>query len=580
MSVIKFKDIKIKTKTIILASLVLLTLLGSGLVVLSSAIQQKSTFNQVEASSSVVIEKVMPLALLIKDINLNIVQVQQWLTDISATRGLDGLNDGYDEAEAQAKLFSENTAKALEISEALQLTEVSKALHATQEAFPAYYKTGKKMAESYISGGPGTGNVMMGEFDGVAAKMGDALDALKTEINSVTNNRGHEITQNMGSLSHMNDKLSKVSLVSAFVILLIVLAMVLIIHFTVTKPVEDIYSGVIALGGGDYNVAFSYAKNNDETGKISQALEIFKQKLAENENMKALQIEREKRSEEEKRQVMNDLANSFEREIGAIVNTVSASATKMETTAQSMASNSEQTNQKAQMVARAADEASSNVSSVSSSAEELSASINEISSQVTQSSRVSSDAQEKARITSDKVQDLMVSAERIGEVVQLITDIAEQTNLLALNATIEAARAGDAGKGFAVVASEVKTLASETAKATEEIAKQITDIQMASQDSGIAIKEIINVIKHMDEISNSIAVAVEQQSAATNEISRNVQQASQGTTQVSENITEVTQAASQTGQSANMVLDAAQALSKQANILNDAVTNFMNNVRS
>lgn len=354
----------------------------------------------------------------------------------------------------------------------------------------------------------------------------------------------------------------------------------LVSNATIVVPIRKFTLTMGSLADGNLEIDIPFTNNKDEIGEMAAALNVFKNNALETKQLREGQERQKQRAEKEKRQAMNDLANSFEREIGGIVNTVSSAATEMEAAAQSMASNSEQTNQKAQLVARAAEEASSNVSSVSSSAEELSASILEISSQVAQSSKVSGDAQEKARVTSDKVQNLMTSADRIGEVVQLITDIAEQTNLLALNATIEAARAGEAGKGFAVVASEVKTLASETAKATEEIAKQIADIQIATKDSGSAIKEIIDVIKRMDEISNAVAAAVEQQSAATNEISKNVQQASEGTSEVSKNITEVTQAASETGQSAGMVLDAAQELSKQANVLNDAVKKFMDNVRS
>lgn len=182
-------------------------------------------------------------------------------------------------------------------------------------------------------------------------------------------------------------------------------------------------------------------------------------------------------------------------------------------------------------------------------------------------------------MTSEQVQHLVSAADKIGEVVTIITSIAEQTNLLALNATIEAARAGEAGKGFAVVASEVKSLAGETAKATEEISKQIMGIQRATKESGIAIDEIIEVIKHMDEISNAVATAVEEQSAATNEISQNVQRASDSTMQVTQNTVEVAHVASETGQSAGMVLDSARELAKQSNVLTEMVNNFIAKIR-
>lgn len=360
---------------------------------------------------------------------------------------------------------------------------------------------------------------------------------------------------------------------------LVALAGWLITILKIVRPIGRLTAVMRVLAQGDIETDIPYAGAKGEVGDMARALHVFKENSAETKRLQQQQKLQEQQAEVEKRKVMNDLANSFEKEISGVIGAVSTAATEMEATAQSMASNSEQTSQKARAVTGAAEGASSNVYSVASATEELSASIREISSQVSQSTEVSRDAQEKAKKTSEQVQNLMANAERIGEVVQLITDIAEQTNLLALNATIEAARAGDSGKGFAVVASEVKKLASETAKATEDISKQIADIQAATRDSGTAIRAIIEVIKRMDEISHTVAAAVEEQSSATDEISRNVQQASAGTAEVTNNIGEVTLAASKTGQSANMVLESAQNLSRQANILNEAVGNFIGRVR-
>ena len=354
----------------------------------------------------------------------------------------------------------------------------------------------------------------------------------------------------------------------------------LISRSKIVRPLNKFTESMSRIAEGNLDVDVPYTENKDEIGAMAGALQVFKANALEAKRMREEQKRQEQRSEEENRKAMNDLANSFEQEIGGVIRTVSSAATEMKVTAQSMASNSEQTSQKAQVVGRAAEDASSNVSSVAGALEELSASIREISSQVSQSTKVSGDAQEKALATSEQVQHLVSAADRIGEVVTIITGIAAQTNLLALNATIEAARAGEAGKGFAVVANEVKTLASETAKATEEISKQILDIQTSTKESGVAIEEIIGVIKRMDEISNAVAAAVEEQSSATDEISRNIQQASEGTANVTQNIGEVTRAASETGQSASMVLDSAQDLAKQANVLGEAVNGFISKIRS
>jgi methyl-accepting chemotaxis protein len=246
------------------------------------------------------------------------------------------------------------------------------------------------------------------------------------------------------------------------------------------------------------------------------------------------------------------LAQDFEKGVKSLVQEVSSSAKGMEGTAQSLAAAAEQTNQQS--------------STVSSASEELAASVNEISRQIAESMRVVGTAVSEAKRSEQMVSDLVNAAQKIGEVTQIINDIASQTNLLALNATIEAARAGEAGKGFAVVASEVKSLANQTAKATEEIAQQIKGIQDSSQTTAGAIREIGQIISQVSEISTSISSAVEEQSAATKE--------------VSVNINGVTQAAQETGQSSSSVLNVAQALTQQASSLEERVDQFLQSVRA
>jgi methyl-accepting chemotaxis protein len=246
------------------------------------------------------------------------------------------------------------------------------------------------------------------------------------------------------------------------------------------------------------------------------------------------------------------LAAEFENGVKSMVRTVASSAQDMETTAQSLAAASEQTNQQS--------------STVSAATEELAASVNEIARQIAESTRVVGVAVNEAKKSERMVSDLVTAAQKIGDVTQIITDIASQTNLLALNATIEAARAGEAGKGFAVVASEVKSLANQTAKATEEIEQQIKGIQESSQTTANAIREIGQIIAQVSEISTSISGAVEEQSAATKE--------------VSVNIGGVTQAAQDSGRSSSNVLSVAQSLSQQAGDLEEKVDQFLAKVRA
>ena len=290
-------------------------------------------------------------------------------------------------------------------------------------------------------------------------------------------------------------------------------------------------------------------------------------------------IAREK-ADEERKQAMARLADEFEAAVGKIVDTVSTTSTELETAAGSMSKTAETTQQLSSTVASASEESSANVQSVAAATDQMAASVTEIGRQVQESSRIATDAVTQAQRTDSRISELSRAAGRIGDVVKLITAIAEQTNLLALNATIEAARAGEAGKGFAVVAQEVKQLASQTAKATDEIRVQISGMQSATQESVAAIKEIGETISRISQIATAVAAAVEEQGASTQEIARNIQEAAKGTAQVSGNITEVTRGASATGSASSQVLVSARSLSTESSQLKMKVAKFLATVRA
>jgi methyl-accepting chemotaxis protein len=274
------------------------------------------------------------------------------------------------------------------------------------------------------------------------------------------------------------------------------------------------------------------------------------------------------------------LADDFEKNVKSVVDQVASSAAQMNTSSAAMGNSAEETMRQSSVVATASEQASANVQTVASAAEELTASIHEISRQVSESAAIARNAVDEAKRTSQQVDKLSTSAEKIGEVVKLISSIASQTNLLALNATIEAARAGDAGKGFAVVASEVKNLASQTARATDEIGSQISEIQSATGETVGAIRTIRETIERIDTIAAAIAAAVEEQGASTAEIARNVQQAAQGTQNVSNTIGSVTQAAQDAGVSAKQMSGASAALSTESARLRQEVDRFLESVRA
>jgi methyl-accepting chemotaxis protein len=357
----------------------------------------------------------------------------------------------------------------------------------------------------------------------------------------------------------------------------------LIIGWLITHELTNSLNGIgevmARLSADDLTVTVAGSERGDEVGSMARAVQVFKDAMQQGREL----AERQKLDEQARRQRVErieGLTKSFDSEVSALLGVVSSAAGQLQGTAATMTSTAQQTSEQASAVAAASEQASVNVQTVAASAEELSASISEIGRQVTQSATISSNAINEAERTEGSVQDLAQIVQRIGEVVKLITDIASQTNLLALNATIEAARAGDAGKGFAVVANEVKNLANQTAKATDEIGGQINAVQNQTAKVVEAIQNIVKVIKEVGHISNSIAAAVEEQTAATSEIARNVEQAAAGTAEVSRSVEGVQSAAQIAGQSAKQVLSASNDLSSQAESLKGTVQSFLSGVRN
>ncbi len=367
-------------------------------------------------------------------------------------------------------------------------------------------------------------------------------------------------------------------------ILLGILALVILVSMaianSISRPLMAATASMKRLSEGDKTIEVHNTELKSEIGELARALEVFKQNALEMDRLAAEQEALKKRAEADRRQAMLDMADKFEASVSGVVNAVTAAATELQATAQSLSETAEEASQQSNAVAETSGQMTQNVQTVAAATEELSASIREIGNQVTESSRIVGAAVNQAEDTNAKVKALAEAAQKIGDVVTLINEIAGQTNLLALNATIEAARAGEAGKGFAVVASEVKNLATQTAKATEEISGQIRAIQDATASSAQAIDGITQTIGRVNEISTAIASAVEEQGAATQEISRNVQEASAGSAEVSTNIVGVTQASQQTSAGSTEVLSAASELARNGEKLRQEVEAFLHTVRA
>jgi methyl-accepting chemotaxis protein len=347
----------------------------------------------------------------------------------------------------------------------------------------------------------------------------------------------------------------------------------------ILRRIRELQRAMQLLSAGDLDTEIVRSRQNDEIGAMKETLTVFRDSMVE---ARALASEQDKDRvvKAERAAQMEAKIAEFEGTVRSALDNLAQSANSMQSTAQSMSTTADQSNALVNAVASAAEETSVNVQTVSSGTEQLSSSIEEISKQVVTSAAIAKKAVEEAGATDTTVQSLADSASRISVVVDLIQTIASQTNLLALNATIEAARAGEAGRGFAVVASEVKSLASQTAKATEEIRTQIASMQQVTTSAVGAIQGIGRIIGEIDNVTTTIAAAVEEQGAATREIARNIQHAAGGTSEVSSNIVGVSTASAEAGAAATEVLSASDALRREADMLRGEIDAFLNNMRA
>ncbi len=405
----------------------------------------------------------------------------------------------------------------------------------------------------------------------IVGRMGSAV---KLAENALDEAKAHTVSQI--SAARQSLILQLVLLAAA---LGIAFASMMAVSRRVIKPLHNIRDAMLKVAAGDLAVDIGYADRQDEIGSLASALRTFKQQAEEKARIELQEKERNAATVA-RQQAVEAHVSEFEQLVRQTLQQLGEASSQMRTTSSNLSTVSRQTNERVEVAQKASGDASMSVESVASASEELSTSINDISQQVAHAANIASRAVDQSRETDGTVQGLVKSASQIGEVVGLINTIAAQTNLLALNATIEAARAGDAGRGFAVVASEVKSLASQTAKATEEISEQITDIQKVAGEAVDAIKGIGSIIGEVNEVATAIAAAVQQQGAATQEISRSTQHAALGTKNVSDNITGVKADADAAAAAAEDVKVASNTLEVQSQQLGDQVTQFLGRIRA
>ena len=549
------------------AALALLIVIAAGAMIFGAELQRRQVA-AANRSADLAAGTALDLVATVKRLNIDVIQIQQWLTDISATRALDGLNDGFEKA-AESKVSAEANLTAAEgLAQAAGQKELSAEFGKVRAALGPYYAQGTTMAKAYIAGGPEAGNKMMGDFDAKAEAMSVALDSVVTRVDRLAADARANMRSDLAEAAGVAElfELTAIALAGAGVVLSLLVFVFVRRH--VVRPLGGMTDALGRIGEGEVDVAVpAVGRRSDEIADMARALLILRDRTAENRRLQGAQRESEAAAERARREALIEMAETVERESRVAVELVADETRTMDDAAAGMEGSAADVSANAQSVASAADLALANAQAVASATEQLTASIQEISGQVANAMRASRqavDSGERTRLTIDSLSTVVA---QIGDVANLIREIAAKTNLLALNATIEAARAGEAGKGFAVVAEEVKSLANQTTRSTEEITHKISEIQTVTGQAVEAVAQISVAIRDMDEISTTIAAAMEEQSAATRDIARSVAETADAANEVAQRIADVSTEAATTGGKATLMRDVAGRVASGVNEL-------------
>jgi methyl-accepting chemotaxis protein len=477
-------------------------------------------------------------------------------------------------ASEDMKRYGADFRAAINAQDNLSLpTTIKTAISDVTSPLNAYIKEGEELVSAVADGRLEEGETRLPGFEKafkvLEGEMARVSEAIETENGAITAESVAVGSSSQGVAWGM-----------LLLQLLICAGIIAIVSRYISSPIRKLADAMRRLAAGDTAASTDQARLIKEVSDMSHAFIIFRDNAI---RVGELAADEERRTEHELRErqaMMHKLAAEFETAVGTIIAELTTKSTDLETSAASLSASAESTSSDSNAVAEASNRASANVSTVSAATDALSTSVIEITRQVTRSADVATTAVAQAKHTMASVRMQTEAALKIGEVIRLINDIAGQTNLLALNATIEAARAGEAGKGFAIVAAEVKALATQTTAATEQIARQINEIQATTRESGQAMEQIGETIRSIHEISTTIASAVEEQRAATDEIARNVQEAATGTHLVSASISKVSKAAAATNVASSNVRAAAAAIAHESGTLREKVDSFLYNIRT
>ncbi|MDQ7250896.1 methyl-accepting chemotaxis protein [Dongia sedimenti] len=491
---------------------------------------------------------------------------------VALREGRNGNKDAQKEVEATTAEHIQSFEDSIAANKSVELPpEARAALDSVDEPLKVYIAAAQDIVTKAFSDNFAANQAFPGfieKFETLEVKMGETSDAIQQSADTIE--------------AGIDARVRTLFIILAVVIAISAVAVIVVLTWTarsVVRPVKAMTSAMSRLAAGDLGTEIPGRERRDELGAMAGALDVLK----ENSNRaQRLSGEQSQAHEGQRRraEALEKLCRDFDQEMSRGLSDVAGSLQTMQTAVGSMAKSAEQTAGEASRANEASAQTASSVGSVANASSELSTTITEITRQVAQSNQIAGEAANQARQTNEQIKGLAIAAEKVGAIVQLINEIASQTNLLALNATIEAARAGEAGKGFAVVASEVKNLASQTAKATEEIASHVGAIQNETQRSVSAIQSVALIIEQINQITSTVATAVEQQGAATQEIVRSVDQASGGTREVTQSINTVVGAAGESRDAAVRLTDVTSALSSQSQSLRAGVERFLASVKA
>ena len=572
-----FAAITIETRVkAIAAAIVAVFGLFTGLVFVD-ANEDVAGLKRVESHFGTVDRTILPLIETTKQLQLDVTQVQQFLSDVSATRAQDGLDDGFAEAEKNAAAFTLDLAELEKHAARLADDGLGEILKDVRAAFAPFYETGRAMAKAYVEGGPAAGNALMGDFDGRAEALRDSLDRVVAETDRIAE---RERTATAAAIATMTRRIEmeRIGAIAVFLAVLIFAGgLAVFMRRTIARPIGVLSETMTEMARGDVEIPVPHADRRDEIGGMARAVAVFRDAMRERGRLEVEQTRAAERRLARQGEV-DRLIAAFDGSVQHILHAVDGQIARMLEMAQSLAMLTEDAEARGDMVSVASSDTSATVATVASASEELSASIDEINRQIHAARGVVSEAGAIADTTRDGMRELAGAADRIGEVVGLIHAIAAQTNLLALNATIEAARAGEAGKGFAVVAQEVKNLAQQTALATSEISTQVGGIQSSTGGAVRAIEDIVRIMGDIDEVTSTIATTVEEQGSATLEIARNVGAAASGTRRLDENFRSVAEAIAESNRAAAEVNRVSRDLGGRVVELRTRVGDFLREV--